>query len=628
MQKPVLFIFLLFQFNIAYLQDWNSASIPPALRINAAVVKRFESMELDIKDPSLLSLHIHQVYTILNEEGAYRLNFREYTTKYSKLKEVEIRYFDSTGKLKEKFRKKDLKVVSYGEGLIEDGETNYLLMSTDSYPVTVEMDYQIERTATLSIPAYFIQSFQESVEHSIFVARVPEEIGFRYLAKKTTFKPIISKEAGSSVYKWQAENLPAQPYEDGAASLEDCVPRIQFALNRFSFYNKDGDMSSWRNFGAWLRDLYKGLDELNPETRDQILKLVSDKQNDADKARAIYEYLQRNFRYVSIQLGIGGFQPFSAIFTQEKKYGDCKALSNYMKAALKVAGIKSYVGIINAGYNNEPVDPAFPINDFNHVILCIPQQKDSIWLECTSSSSPFGVLGSFTENRYALLITDQGGELVTTPKSNAADNKWNSNSEIRMDMDGPNKIKTIIRTSGSYKALMETIYKEKRDEQKELIVQKLGFKLPDDFEFLLPVIGEMQTDTLNMQVEKVYEFKAGSKYFLPISWIKVWQFRLPSSENRKLDFYFHEPFESRDSSTYFLPASFHAEVLPTPKKISCEFASYSSKYWFDEKKQAVCSSFELILNKHRIPAEKYTILRAFFDEVVADASQRIIVKEE
>src|SRR4030095_3800912 len=136
--------------------------------------------------------------------------------------------------------------------------------------------------------------------------------------------------------------------------------------------------------------------------------LVKDAPSESEKIKRIYEYMQNNFRYVSIQLGIGGYRPFSATFTDQKKYGDCKGLSNYMKAALKSVGIKSHIAIINAQYNAEPVDPDFPANNFNHAILCVPG-KDTIWLECTSSSAEFGKLGTFTENRNALLVTENGG---------------------------------------------------------------------------------------------------------------------------------------------------------------------------------------------------------------------------
>ena len=74
----------------------------------------------------------------------------------------------------------------------------------------------------------------------------------------------------------------------------------------------------------------------------------------------------------------------------EKKYGDCKALTNYMRYMLKTVGIKSYPALINGGASKVSADPAFPADPFNHVILCIPQGKDSAWLECTSNISETG----------------------------------------------------------------------------------------------------------------------------------------------------------------------------------------------------------------------------------------------
>ncbi len=173
-------------------------------------------------------------------------------------------------------------------------------------------------------------------------------------------------------------NLPVIEYESGAVSFESRYPCIILAATRFKMDDYEGDMTSWKNLGIWYNSLHKGLDQL-PEDRKAFLKdLVKDAKDDREKVRIIYNYLQKNFRYVSIQLGIGGWKSLPANFTDQKKYGDCKGLSNYMYAALKAVGIKSYPALINAQYNKEPLDPSFPMSGFNHVILCVPQPKDSI----------------------------------------------------------------------------------------------------------------------------------------------------------------------------------------------------------------------------------------------------------
>jgi hypothetical protein len=81
-----------------------------------------------------------------------------------------------------------------------------------------------------------------------------------------------------------------------------------------------------------------------------------------------------------------------------------------MYSLLNAVNIKAYWAIIRAGVNEYPADPGFPNNSFNHEILCIPFKNDTTWLECTSTTQPFGKLGSFTENRNALLITEDGGK--------------------------------------------------------------------------------------------------------------------------------------------------------------------------------------------------------------------------
>src|SRR6185312_11941569 len=122
-----------------------------------------------------------------------------------------------------------------------------------------------------------------------------------------------------------------------------------------------------------------------------------------------------NTHYVGIELGIGGWQPFDAASVYKQRYGDCKALANYMVALLKEAGIHAYPVLIRAGADADPIDTDIACNQFNHVIAAALAGRDTVWLECTSQTLPPGYLSSFTADRNGLLLDDSGGHLVHTP---------------------------------------------------------------------------------------------------------------------------------------------------------------------------------------------------------------------
>jgi transglutaminase-like putative cysteine protease len=609
--------------------DLSTASIPAALRTNASVVKRFESFALNVEDNDNASFHIRQVFTILNEKGKKHLLFNQFTTKYISLKDAEIRVYDSTGKQLAKYKKHDMQSVAIGEGLVEDGQVTYYYYNALTFPVTVEFEYEIKLTGTLSLPSYQVSEENMSVEESYFSASVPNDVGFRYLARNISIKPVNDVTGKYTHYKWEVKNLPAKAAEEGSASMDDCYPVVRITLNKFSFYGHEGDLSSWNTFGAWLSALYQGTDELAAERKQFFSDLVRNAPDDISKAKIIYDYLQRNFRYVSIQLGIGGFRPFPANFTDQKKYGDCKGLSNFMKAALGAVGIKSYLAIINAGPNAEPVDPSFPFNHFNHVILCIPRSPDSVWLECTSSSTEFGKLGTFTQNRNALLVTEKGGVLVSTPISRPEENLYSAYAVVKVNNEGFAVSKTIFHSSGYFRELFDHIYKQKKDDQHTSIVKLLSYKQPDDFTLTQDTKGEMQADTLEASFEKVHDFKAGNKYFIPARMYRIWDSKLPKSDGRSFDYFFDlPPFQFSDTTVFELPDGFKAETLPQAKTLHCEYADYRSSYWYDEKQNRLNTSATLTLKKYRIPAGQYAAVKKFFDDLMADEQQRMVVVSE
>ncbi|OYW19013.1 MAG: hypothetical protein B7Z54_04810, partial [Sphingobacteriales bacterium 12-47-4] len=461
--------------------SYDLSSVPDSVKKDASVVTQYDIQRVIVEEQEKATYTRKRIFSVLSEQGKEALMVYVYSTKYVNLDDLELKVYDKTGKQISKYKKKDLMMEATGEGLVEDGAYYYVGVPAPSYPITLELDYIIKFKGTLNLPSFQILKPGESIVSSLFEAIVPMELGLRYRPKNISIQPTIRDIGKSKSFTWVVKNLPPFEYEEGAVSYGDRYPSVDIALNKFSHYGYQGDLSSWNQFGQWIGGLYKGLDVL-PEERVQFFRdLVKNAGSDREKASILYKYMQDNFRYVSIQLGIGGLKPFSATFTDQKKYGDCKGLSNYMKAALASVGIRSHVAIINAEYNALPVEPSFPANDFNHVILCIPQPKDSIWLECTSSTAEFGELGTFTENRNALLVTENGGILVPTPKSTAEANSFLIHNKIELSADASGMIESSLRSTGAFKDMIDYILKEKRDDQKESIVFTLGFKQPDDF---------------------------------------------------------------------------------------------------------------------------------------------------
>lgn len=594
---------------------------------NASVIKREEDILLEITDIDRYTYTVHKVLTVLNENGKGALAFVQDTYKFLSLDEADIKVYDANGKQIGHYKKRDMVTIANGDGLIEDGNYTYYEVAASKFPITVEYNYKLKSSGTTSYPSYNVIAYGEAVEKSAFTVRVLKELDIRYREENIELKPIVTEDGKYKQYQWAVSNLKSLEFEEGAALYKS--PSINIAPNKFSFYGNEGDLTSWKKFGEWLGNLYNGLDELPQERKDFFINLVKNASTDREKAKIIYEYLQKNFRYVSIQLGIGGLKPFSADFTDKKKYGDCKGLSNYMKAALKAVGINGYVAIINSYYNSEPVDPIFPKFGFNHVILCIPQQKDSIWLECTSNTADFNVLGTFTENRNALLVTEDGGKLVPTPKSKSADNIFTAKTVAELAEDGSGNPLLILQVTGEYKDDMKHyLFDEKKDDQKEFLMNGYSLKHPDDFIVEKNEAASQFGATIKLAMEKIPEFIAGNKMFIAPRLYKQWSWKLPKAENRRSDFYFHNPFIKTDTTEYKLPEGFVMDALPSPKSLTCEYGTYVTKYWFDANKKSIYSTARLELTQLKIPAAKYASVKNFFDEVLKEDSQRIVIKKQ
>jgi len=609
---------------------YKAAGIPDSLKEDANAVIRLSIDIVSVKGPGRLVKKHHSIVTILNEKGddeaILEMGYNKYTT-YSSL---EMRVYDENGVVMKKYHKSDMYdgSATSGSDLVTDERFLAVRHTVAKYPVTIEQEYERDETSSLQIGRWDIQKDQESVQNAWYAVSINSTAGFRHLDKNIVIKPEKTADGESNTYTWHASNLKAIKVEEGAEAWR-VLPKIYFASNKFEFYGFAGDFSTWQSYGKWQMALNADVSSLSPEREAEIRKMTDSIKTDKAKAKFLYKYMQQNMRYVSIQLGIGGLKPFPATFVDQKKYGDCKALVNYMGALLKAVKIPSFYAIVNAGKNEEPAESAFPYDSFNHIILCVPFKNDTTWLECTSSDKPFGKLGPFTENRKALIVTEDGGKLVNTPLSTMQDNQFSSEAHLVLDAEGGATAKVKVWGTGEYRDEYIGVASLKLDEQKQLFMRILNLKQPSAFEFSPSVDkdGTKEVD-MNLEYDQFCDIKAGDKQFYRPHVFDLCAFTVPIEEKRKADYYFDSPIEKTCITTIDLPPGFEVETLPTNQNLKFTYGSYEVKYTYDPAKNQVISDARFNITNHVIPAAKYNELQQYLDAIAKAQNKKLVIRKK
>lgn len=611
---------------------YSSANIPDSLKKDANAVIRYDKVEIMVKSPAKAIVKCHTVETILNEKAEYdAAMILYYDKKFSSINSAEMLIYDADGKLIKRYKKSDMydrSALADIYTIITDSRMLLVNHTIAKYPVTVEKIYEKELNGYLDLSDWAIQDKETSVQNSFVRIAVNPSVGFRYKTKNITLEPRKSSTDGMDVYEWDFKNLKAIKPEEDAEDWK-VLPVISLATNNIEYNGLPGDMSSWKGFGNWIQNLNKNTAVLSSQREEEIRKMVSGLSSDKEKARFLYEYMQKNMRYVSIQLGIGGLKPFPASFVDEKKYGDCKALANYMYTLLKTAGIPSYYALVRAGENEEPADKDFVNSPFNHVILCVPFKGDTTWLECTSSTSPFGKLGTFTENRNALLITEEGGKLVNTPGSKMEDNVFDSDVTVAITPEGEARAKVTIKSTGEYRDMYNGLSAKKTDDQKRWLISYLNLRQPDILEISQGNDKDGVKDiTLDLTYENLSDMHAGNKYFYRPRILDIWKTTFPTLEKRKTDLYFSHPMLKKNTTSIAIPQDFEVEALPENISLAFDYGSYEAKYSYDAEKHEIKSSSVFKLKNHVIPAAKYAEMQKFMEDISKSLGKKLVIRKK
>ncbi len=630
MKKLLIIALIAPLFSIA--QNYAVSLIPDSLKNGCDAVKRFEELHVIIKSPSKAIIKHKYAITILNKDGD---EYAAYANNYDKLidlSDISGALFDENGKKLKSVKKRDIADVSVDDGysLALDGREKKHDFYFRQYPYTVEYEDEQSLDGIYFLPYWQpVENEKIAVQQSTFIVETPDGYQLRYKQNNYNAQPTIVNNNGTA-YTWVVNNLKGFKYEPLQPPFQEITTAVFLGASDFSFGGYSGNMNTWADLGKFQQQLNNGRDELPDNIKQDVQRLTASITDVREKVRILYEYLQSNTRYISIQLGIGGWQPFDAKYVATKKYGDCKALSNFMVSLLKQAGIKANYVLINAGNGRKGLNEDFPAPYFNHVIACVPMAKDTIWLECTSATTPAGYMGSFTGNRKALLIGDDGGHVVNTPLYTAEDNKQLRKTDALVDAEGNLTADVNTHFSGiqqeTQHSLIHDANKEQRDKYLNSVLNLPTYTI-DKYDYkedkkTLPTVDEY----LHVLAPN-YASVSGKRLFIQADVFNKSTTKFNTDNPRKFDLLFRSAYKDIDTINITIPQGYTAENIPPATDIKNKFGSYSISY-----KVEVNKIFVLRVNQRNIgryPPSDFAEFAKFYEDIYkADRSKIVFVKKD
>ena len=631
------FLLCLFLFSIdqqLFGQKYSAATINPEHIKNAPAVIREDIQEVYIEPSGVFSVKTKMVATIFKKEANdFAILQVDYTPKI-RIKSINGNVYDLLGNTIKKGGKSDISDYSNFNSfsIYEDNRIKVMDLRQLNFPYTVEFEYVVEYPNLFFLPNWYPQSYPKiPVETAQGKYIYPKATKLRFFSKTIEDKYLITRELDGGIVEksWKIENMEGFEAEI-MLPLDESPTKVLFVgASEFEYEGFKGDLSSWDSMGKWIALLNSGKDVLTPDLKAKVNELIAGLETKEEKAKALYEYLQKNTRYVSIQLGIGGFMPFEALTVEKYGYGDCKALSNFMGAMLKEAGIQSNYVLIYGGESKRKVYDEFPRSYFNHAILAVPTEKDTIWLECTSQTDPFGYLGNFTSDRQALLITDNGGKLVRTPKYSKENNTLTQEAVFELDETG-RAIGTIHFENGGLQAENGDLLRVaglSATEKKNWLLTNLTLPSFEVMEFnFTPERSSFPSVKVDAQIEvKSLASKSGTRIFLQPNQLNVFAMKISSKPERKGSFERRMGFIDEDRITYKLPAGFIPESVPVNVVLESDFGNYSAIYQLEEG--ILVYRRKLEMNDGIYQADQFSAFVDFVSKIEKADKTKVVLKK-
>jgi len=618
----------------------------PAYDEKTDAVLLYSETNVTVVSTDKIKTQVREAYKILRPNGRGHGTVLVRVNPHRKVKSLHGWCIPAQGKDYE-VKDKDAIEVSppsiEGAELISDVKYKVLHIPAPEPGNIVGYEYEVEDQP------FFLQDmwqFQEMdpVRESHYSLQLP--VGWEYKASWLNHPEAKPTEVGGNLSQWVLNNVrgmrrePEMPPRDGVAGsmIVSFFPPGGPALNGFA---------TWNDMGKWYANLVTGRMEASPAIKQQVAALTASKSTPLQKMQAIAEFVQRDIRYVAIELGIGGWQPHPAPDVFSHRYGDCKDKATLLRSMLQEIGVDSYyVAIYTERGAVTPQTPAH--HGFNHVITAIklpegltdqsliatiqhPKLGKILFFDPTDYLTPFGQIRGALQANYGLLVTPDGGELIELPQQPSSMNGVQRTAILTLDATGTLKgeVKEVRlgqrASSERWRLRTVTTDTDRIKPIEELLANSLGsFHITH-----ASVINLQQTDQpfgFNYSFESPnYAKNAGNLLLVRPRVIgnKGAGF-LETKEPRKFPVEFEGPARDTDTFEITIPAGYAVDDIPPPVDADYSFASYHAKTVVNGNVVDYSRTFEV--RELSVPVDKAEDLRKFYRTIASDERNTVVLK--
>lgn len=615
MKTYILSIFLLlFSINFIFANE-KDTYIPDFVTNNY-------SEKITIKNPTKVIVNVDHEFTIYRPDcdcESFYLNYG-YLNKINDLK-ASISQRGNTRKIKKTDIKDYSAVSSYS--IYEENRIKYIKFSNTSYPYTVNISYEIEYNTTKFLPVYQPMTFNNAVENSSFTIINESDLGLNTKVFQKQYFDVIEENATTCHYEIKDQEM--IPIEDNLPSINQILPMVFIATDKFTIEKYEVDNSNWESLANFYFELNNTEESISAALKAELLALTKNLKTDREKAIAIYKKTQEDLRYVSVQLGIGGWKAFSPQYVEEHKYGDCKAMSCYLKACLEAVEIQANMVIINSSYNADIASKDFVSSRFNHAILYIPSLD--MWLDATQKYAPSGYLGPRMSDKFTMVLDAEKSYVKQTPNLQKDNNQISILLNTKIEAT-QTKFEVAIKNEGYYdyrnrELLLSSSAKE---------LEKYYYETRDfSIENLSPISFDVEenepvSNLAYNYTSSTFPVASGNRFFLPILSDYQMENPLKKTSERVHPFQFQLSKTVNFTNNISLPEKYTVEYLPENISLESDFGNYQLRLTHNENTITIQRTYTI---KHGFfEATLYQEAFDFFQKIQrADTEEIVLIKK-